>query len=47
MANANTAFKKKLAAVIAMMATIVEGKLSGDYDFAGQLSGKWVAIKKK
>jgi hypothetical protein len=35
------------AGQIAMMATIVEGKLSGDYDFAGQLSGKWVAIKKK
>ncbi len=32
---------------IALMATMVEGKLSGDYDFAGQLSGKWVAIKKK
>jgi hypothetical protein len=35
------------AGQIALMATIVEGKLSGDYDFAGQLSGKWVAIKKK
>lgn len=35
------------AGQIAMMATVVEGKLSGDYDFAGQLSGKWVAIKKK
>ena len=35
------------AGQIAMMASIVEGKLSGDYDFAGQLSGKWVAIKKK
>ena len=32
---------------IALMATMIEGKLSGDYDFAGQLSGKWVAIKKK
>lgn len=32
---------------IAMMATVIEGKLSGDYDFAGQASGKWVAIKKK
>lgn len=32
---------------IALMATIIEGKLSGDYDFAGQLSGKWVAIKKQ
>lgn len=35
------------AGQIALMATMVEGKLSGDYDFAGQLSGKWVAIKKK
>jgi len=32
---------------IAMMATMIEGKLSGDYDFAGQSSGKWVAIRKK
>jgi hypothetical protein len=32
---------------IALVATMVDGKLSGDYDFAGQLSGKWVAIKKK
>ena len=32
---------------IAMMATIIEGKLSGEYDFAGQATGKWVAIKKK
>lgn len=32
---------------IALVATMIEGKLSGDYDFAGQLSGKWVAIKKK
>ena len=23
------------------------GKLIGDYDFAGQLQGKWVAVKKK
>jgi hypothetical protein len=35
------------AGQIAMMATMIEGKLSGDFDFAGQLSGKWVAIKKK
>jgi hypothetical protein len=35
------------AGQIALMATMIEGKLSGDYDFAGQLSGKWVAIKKK
>ena len=26
---------------------MVEGKLSGDFDFAGQLSGKWVAIKRR
>ncbi len=32
---------------IVMAATIVEGKLSGDFDFAGQMSGKWVAQKKK
>jgi hypothetical protein len=30
-----------------MGATMIEGKLSGEFDFAGQLSGKWVAIKKK
>lgn len=35
------------AGQIALMATMIDGKLSGDYDFAGQLSGKWVAIKKK
>jgi hypothetical protein len=32
---------------ILLNATIVEGKFSGDYDFAGQSSGKWVAVKKK
>jgi hypothetical protein len=32
---------------IALGATVVDGKLVGDYDFAGQLSGKWVATKKK
>ena len=32
---------------IALVATMIEGKLSGDYDFAGQLQGKWVAIRKK
>jgi hypothetical protein len=32
--------------VISMSATIVEGKLSGEFDFAGQLQGKWVAVKK-
>jgi hypothetical protein len=30
-----------------MSATIVEGKLTGDFDFAGQVQGKWVAIKKR
>jgi len=35
------------AGQIALVATMVDGKLSGDYDFAGQSSGKWVAIKKK
>jgi len=32
---------------ITMAAAIVDGKLSGDFDFAGQMSGKWVAQKKK
>ncbi|MFY9622721.1 MAG: hypothetical protein WAQ99_23110 [Pyrinomonadaceae bacterium] len=32
---------------IALAATLVDGKLSGDYDYAGQLQGKWVAIRKK
>lgn len=32
---------------VALVATMVEGKLSGDFDFAGQLQGKWVAIRKK
>lgn len=32
---------------IALMATLIDGKLSGDYDYAGQLQGKWVAIRKK
>jgi hypothetical protein len=32
---------------IAMAASIIDGKLSGDFDFAGQMSGKWVAQKKK
>lgn len=31
---------------IAMSATVIEGKLSGEFDYAGQLSGKWVAVKK-
>jgi hypothetical protein len=32
---------------ITMAATMLDGKLSGDFDFAGQMSGKWVAQKKK
>jgi hypothetical protein len=32
--------------VISMVATVVEGKLSGEFDFAGQLQGKWVAQRK-
>ena len=31
---------------IALSAIVVEGKLSGEFDYAGQLQGKWVAIKK-
>ena len=31
---------------ITMSATVIEGKLSGEYDYAGQLAGKWVAVKK-
>ena len=31
---------------VTMSATVVDGKLSGEYDFAGQLQGKWVAVKK-
>ena len=32
---------------VALVATMIEGKLSGDYDFNGQSSGKWVAVRKK
>ena len=32
--------------VISMSATVVEGKLSGEFDYSGQLQGKWVAVKK-
>lgn len=31
----------------ALIGTVVDGKLVGDYDYAGQLQGKWVATKKK
>ena len=32
---------------IGMVATIVDGKLVGDFDLSGQMTGKWAAIKKK
>lgn len=32
--------------VIVMSATVIEGKLSGEFDYAGQLQGKWVAVRK-
>jgi hypothetical protein len=32
---------------IGMVATIVDGKLVGDFDYSGQMSGKWAAVKKK
>ncbi len=35
------------AGQIVLNSVIVDGKFSGDYDFAGQSSGKWVAVKKK
>lgn len=31
---------------IALSATVIDGKLSGEFDYAGQLQGKWVAVKK-
>jgi major membrane immunogen (membrane-anchored lipoprotein) len=31
---------------ISMSATVVEGKLTGQFDYAGQLQGRWVAVKK-
>lgn len=31
---------------ISMAATVVDGKLSGEFDYAGQLQGKWVAVRK-
>jgi len=31
----------------ALVATLVDGKLVGDFDFNGQLQGKWVAVKRK
>jgi hypothetical protein len=32
---------------IGMVAAIVDGKLVGDFDLSGQMTGKWAAIKKK
>lgn len=32
--------------VINMNAGVIDGKLSGEFDYAGQLQGKWVAVKK-
>ena len=32
---------------VGLIATLQDGKLVGDYDFAGQLQGKWVAVRKK
>ena len=29
-----------------LIASVVDGKLSGEFDYAGQLQGKWVAVKK-
>jgi hypothetical protein len=31
---------------ISLSAIVIDGKLSGEFDYAGQLSGKWVAVKK-
>jgi hypothetical protein len=32
---------------IAMTASVVDGKLAGEFDYAGQLQGKWVAVRKQ
>ena len=31
---------------ISMSAVVIDGKLSGEFDYAGQLQGKWVAVRK-
>jgi hypothetical protein len=31
---------------ILMSAVVIEGKLSGEFDYSGQAQGKWVAVKK-
>ena len=35
------------AGAITMNATVIDGKLSGQFDYAGQMQGKWVAVRKK
>lgn len=32
--------------VVTLSAAVIEGKLSGEFDYAGQLQGRWVAVKK-
>ena len=32
--------------VITMSAVVIDGKLSGEFDFSGQAQGKWVAVRK-
>ena len=32
--------------VVTLTGVVVDGKLSGEFDFSGQLQGKWVAVKK-
>lgn len=31
---------------ISMSATVVDGKLTGEFDYSGQLQGRWVAVRK-
>lgn len=31
---------------ISMSAVVIDGKLSGEFDYSGQLQGKWVAVRK-
>ena len=40
-------FSVMLDGNVARVATMIAGKLSGDYDYNGQGSGKWVAVRKK
>jgi hypothetical protein len=32
--------------VITLNAAVIDGKLSGEFDYAGQMQGKWVAVRK-